>query len=463
LTRFADNTFTTLVTSADFPAGRVTAIVEDDDGILWVGTGSGILRIEKAEFDRSAVNSSHQIRYRMYDRSNGLAGFPLAPTLLGGNRGAIRAPDGRLWFLTMRGVTFIDPRAFREAPRPAPVHIQTVSVDGQPLHSPLQTRLPAGSRKLEIDYGLLDLTTPSSTEFRYRLEGFESDWTHAGTRQQAFYTDLAPGRYRFHVVSNNDDGVWAEPGATWEFSVTPMFYQTTWFYVAIGLNVALALWASWRFHLRRVKKEFALILGERTRLSREIHDTLLQSLVGVALQCEALADGLDPSPDAARQQLVRMRRQVEEYIREARQSIWNLRSAKLETTDLVEALREAGQQAAEGRGVDFTLSVHGTPQPCSRKLHNELFRIGQEATLNAIRHAQANQVRMVLEYDHDSVALRVSDDGCGFDPASFAPDDHYGLEGMKERAKNVGGKLKIMSKVGRGTEIETVVPIHTSS
>jgi signal transduction histidine kinase len=243
-----------------------------------------------------------------------------------------------------------------------------------------------------------------------------------------------------------------------------MFYQTFWFSSAGIAALVIGTWAAWRVHLRRVRKSFALILGERARLSREIHDTLLQSLVGMALQCDAIAGGLDDSSHATKDELVRMRKQVEQYIREARQSILDLRSPRLQRQDLASALREAGHQAVAGQHIAFDFTAAGNDDRYPPKIEEQLLRIGQEAVLNAVRHARPSRIRMELRREHHSLTLRVADDGCGFNPTlvAAAVNGHYGLISMKERADILGATLHITSSVGRGTEIEAVVPLSSS-
>jgi signal transduction histidine kinase len=251
--------------------------------------------------------------------------------------------------------------------------------------------LPPRTARLEIDYTVLNLTSPLKTRFRYRLEGFDADWIDADTRRQAFYTNLSPGQYRFRVVANNDEGTWAEPGAVWAFTIRPMFYETSWFVGASLASIVLAVLAAWRIRTRQLRKQFSLLLGERARLSREIHDTLLQSLVGVALQFDVIANDPHATPASTKARLVRMRKEVEEYIREARQSIWDLRSPKLQRLDLPAALREAGERAA-GDVLGFTFTVRGTPHRCAANIEEQLLRIGQEAVMNASRHAHARKL-----------------------------------------------------------------------
>jgi signal transduction histidine kinase len=215
---------------------------------------------------------------------------------------------------------------------------------------------------------------------------------------------------------------------------------------------------AWRFRLALVHRQFSLALAERARLSREIHDTLLQSLVGVALQFDGIANALGPSSVQAREQLTRVRRQVEAYIREARQSIWDLRSPILETHDLEAALRAFAKELIGDTPVRFTSLVSGSDSIRPPKVDNQLLRIGQEAITNAVRHAQARRIHLELTFGTELVTLRVEDDGRGIDGRPHDAECHYGLTTMRERAEELGGTLTITSSAGRGTVIEAAIP-----
>lgn len=455
LSRYEGGRFLTVRRTEGFPVDSVSGIIEDESGFLWVGVASGVLRIDRGEFERAASGGSTVLRHSFYDSSDGIAGTPR----WFGKQSAARAPDGRLWFVTSRGISILDPRILSQSRPDAPVTIETVIPNGQPLEARQNLALPARTVRLEIDYAMPTLTSPLKTRFRYRLEGFDNDWVFAGTRRQAFYTGLRPGRYRFQVVAGNSEGDWAEPGAVLSLSVQPVFYQTTWFLAAVVVALALSVGLAWRLHLARLRRQFAIILGERVRLSREIHDTLLQSLVGVALQCEALANELERIPGNAKDQLYRLRRDVEDHVREARQAIWNLRSPILDRRDLGTALRFVGQQAVAGSEIDFAVVVRGEPRPCSEQVEGQLLRIGQEAVINAVRHSSAAHIRVDLDYQDQLVVMRVADDGHGFAPEQVVPDEdrHYGLVSMRERAESVGGRLRILSRLGQGTTVETSV------
>ena len=457
LSRFAHGQFATVTRANGLPNGGIYAVTEDEDGFLWLATSAGLLRLARSEVDLAIASRQHQMQYRLYDTSDGLAGFPTAL----GERNVVRAGDGSLWFLTSRGLSLVQPRALAES-RPTPhVMIETVRADDRVLAVDGAQRLPAGTEKLEIDYTAPDVTYPLKLRFRYRLEGFDADWIDAGTRRQVLYTNLPPRDYQLAVAVSTQDAQWAEANPKWEFSIAPHLYQTWWFYALCALSVVGLVWIAWQLRLRQLRRQFALVLGERVRVSRELHDTLLQSLVGVALEFDSIAKGLDASPELAKERVVNMRERVEEYIREARRSIWSLRSPALETRDLVEALRQSGERATAGRPIAFAFHVKGTPRRCGADVEHQLLRIGQEAVLNAVRHAHASRVEMTLEFSDDSVSVKVRDDGVGFSPERTidGTTDHYGLTTMKERAQQMGGRLSIDSRPQAGTVVEVVVPV----
>ncbi|MET0168468.1 MAG: ATP-binding protein, partial [Vicinamibacterales bacterium] len=236
------------------------------------------------------------------------------------------------------------------------------------------------------------------------------------------------------------------------------FYQTPWFYLVCGLSVFLVVYLSWRVHVRQVRRQFALVLAERIRMSRAIHDTLLQGLAALALQVNDLSHNTDLSSQPGRNRILAIRRQVEGYIRQARRSIMDLRTPTLATGDLSQALRDAAELAIGGRPVALDVTVKGTPHACAALVEEQLVLIGQEAVNNAVRHGQASRVAVEIDYRDDRTFLRVADDGVGFDPEAARAPGHYGLVSMRERAEQVRGRITIASRPGSGTEIETVVP-----
>jgi signal transduction histidine kinase/ligand-binding sensor domain-containing protein len=453
LSRFENERFVTASRLNGLPGSTVSAIVEDSDGYIWAGVGSGIVRVNPAEFDQLATNPSYQIRYEMYDKSDGLTGAPAwfaAPS-------SVRAGDGRLWFVTGGGLTVLDPTTTHLYALQPRAQIAGVVADDEILDTSQRAVLRPFTRRLEVEYTAVSFVSPMKVRFRYRLDGFDGDWIDAGTRRQAFYTNLPPRAYRFRVVAATSEHTRNESEAVWEFSIAPAFYQTTWFYVSAAVMVLPLVGVGWWLRLRQVKRRFALVLTERARMSRELHDTLLQSLVGVGLQIEGLAQRVDRSEPLLKDHLLRMRAQVDENIREARQSIFGLRPPTTAPRDLVDALRETGERIASGSSARIEVEVVGTPRRCHPTVEDEILRIGREALQNAVRHARAAHIRVQLQYTRRRLRLQVTDDGIGFDGRSV--DGHYGIANMQERAQQIGGHCEIVTLPGKGTQIRVVAPI----
>ncbi len=453
LSRFDGERFVFTGRASGLPPGGVYSITQDSRKDLWLATATGIIRLEPGQFDRAVSSPAYVMRFRVYDTSDGLAGYPVTF----GDRNAVLAADGTLWFVTSRGISVADPRALGQQRLPPLVAIDEARANDVRIEG---NTLPPGTSKLEIDYTAPELSSPLKTRFRYRLEGFDADWVDAGTRRVALYTNLPPGAYTFRLAVSQDDGRWSENEATWAFTLRPRFYQTWWFDGLVAVSIAGIMWGAWAYRVRRLRSQFALVLGERVRLSRELHDTLLQSLVGVALEFDAVSKSLDTNPTSARERVIKIREQVEEYIREARRSIWSLRSPALDTGDLVDALKDSATRAVSGHEIAFTFTHSGEPRPLSSNAQHQLLRIGQEALLNAARHSGGTTITMTLRYEPASVVLTIADDGRGFDTVrgTEGTTDHYGLTTMRERAQQAGGRLTLTSTPGTGTIVEAVVP-----
>jgi signal transduction histidine kinase/ligand-binding sensor domain-containing protein len=463
LSRFQNGRFTTL-TPGNGPFNAVVpTLVEDNDGYMWIGIngGSGLIRLNPAELDKVAASPTHNVEYRMYDVSDGLPGdlqWPSRPA-------AVRAGDGRLWLATRAGASVIDPQRLPRNLRPAPPRVDRIVVDGRTLPSVGSVELPSGTSTLQVDYGSLSLSAASKLRYRYMLEGVNQEWVDAGPRRQATFTNVPAGRHRLRISATND-GLWTE-ARVWDFSIAPPFYKTNRFYALSAVGLLLALGAAWRLRLGAVQRRFSLVIAERARVSREIHDTLLQSLGAIGLEVETIATQLDPSQHVARDALRRLRQDVRRSVREARESIMELRSTRLERRDLAEALRDlaARTKSTEGAELAVAVEVSGQPRRCSPETEEQLLRIGQEAVSNAVRHGRPTKIEVALDYGEDALSLRVSDDGAGFVPAGLPAGTgaHLGLMNMKERAAKIGGHVRILSQPGQGTAVLAVAPLSFPS
>jgi signal transduction histidine kinase/ligand-binding sensor domain-containing protein len=461
VSRYQNGRFTA-ITQANAPlVDLVPVIVEDDEGYIWVGvnSGVGVIRFHPRELDRVAANPSYHLEYALYNDADGLQQSPL--TWQSGV-GAVRARDGRLWLTSGAGIAVIDPRRLPLSRRPAAPLVQSIAADGRTLTPSADLTLPARTATLRIEYGTVSLSSASKLRYRYQLEGYDDDWVYAGQRRDATYANLPSNNYRFRV-STTHDGQWTEAGA-WGFTVAPPFYRTRGFVTVVALGLTLLLALAWWLRMRALRQRYALVFAERARVSREIHDTLLQSLAALGVEIEAIASQLDGTQASARDELRRLRRQVGHSLRDARESILELRRDGMKTPDVVDSLREVAERTGRTYGVRVDVSVSGRrPASCSSDVDLQLFRIGQEAITNAIRHGHATEVRITVSYEKDRVRLSVCDNGCGFTPDEPQParqaGEHLGLLTMRERAARISGRLEIVSSPGSGTTIETFIPV----
>jgi signal transduction histidine kinase/ligand-binding sensor domain-containing protein len=453
LGRVVGDQVSTITQGQGFP-GTAKAIVEDSDGALWVGGGTGIIRLERGEFDR-VVREGRQLRYRLFNTTDGVAGTPVSD----GSHTAGRAPDGRLWFATSGGVTVVDPHRIGEPRATAPARIETVATETSTFSPAVPFTLPPRTSHLQIAFTALALSDPGRVRFRYRLDGFDRGWVDAGNARHASYANLPPGQYTFHVAASTTPGAWTTPATALEFGIEPAIYQTRWFYALCALLVAGLVAAAWQLRVQQVRRQFALVLAERIRMSRAIHDTLLQGLAALALQIDDLSHTLDSPSPGLKNRLLHIRKRIEEDVRQARQSIFDLRSPRLEG-GLLQAIRETAERTEADWPLKVDVKVNGTPQPSDPTVQEQVLHICQEALNNAVHHGRASRVDVEIDYADDRLRLRVTDDGCGFDPdVARAAGNRYGLLSMRERAEQVRGRLTIASAPGQGTKIETVVPI----
>jgi signal transduction histidine kinase len=345
------------------------------------------------------------------------------------------------------------------APR---VHIEEIIVDRQNQSPQQGIRLPSHTRDLEIDYTALSFAIPQKMRFRYKLEGRDEGWQDAGTRRQAFYSDLGPGKYRFHVIACNNDGVWNDKGATVDFSVLPAVYQTAWFRVACVLTGMFIFWAFYRLRTYQIhaaiSTRFEERLAERTRLARELHDTLLQTIEGSKMIVDDL---LDPPAVSGRPREVmgRLSGALAQALFEIRTSLNSLRNATASGNDLAEAFRRAADDCANRGVTNIEFIVEGTAREMRPIVRDEIYRIGHEAIRNACQHSDAERIEVRLSYG-DNLVFSVRDNGRGIDPevTSQGKNDHFGLQGMRERARQCSGTLTISSSKESGTRVELMIP-----
>jgi len=429
----------------------IYAVLGDDRGRLWMACSKGIFSIDRAQLRRfRRGTSSKLLTSTPYSPTDGLRTIECKPGI---QPGAFETRDGQLWFSTTRGVLVLEAQSIERQFESPPVAIDEITVNGEPAGLAGIGTLPPDRNNVAFRYTGLSYIVPARITFRYMLEGFDARWIDAGTRREAFYTNLPPGRFRFRVSACNIEGVCREATSAIGFSVQPRYYQRAWFIPLCLLCAALAAFGGYRLRIRRLRDQFALILAERSRIARELHDTLIQGFSGITMAMQALAARLPANGD--RQTLEHIVADAGASLREARRSLSGLRSQS--DGGLSEALAQMSRQLTETRGVRVKLNLESWNEALPPEVEYNLLRIAQEAVLNAVQHSGARAVLVTLDRTASQVRLRVEDEGSGFSREQSVSAGHYGLLGMRERAAHIGAELHVATAPGYGTAVSVTL------
>ena len=442
-------------TAADgLPGNAIYQILEDAAGHLWLSGPNGVALLNRHELDAQAEAFPRHFALTFYSTADMAANTEI----YGGTQasGCI-TPQGDVWLPSDLGPLHI-PFFGRSALPPPPLFIQDVLADGRPVTADGEVILRPGNGRLEFDFTPIQMRSQDGLRFRYMLEGFEKNWSAPTSERTADYTNLPAGRYRFRVqtfdVSNPD----AASEASIAIVQRPFFYRTWWFMAAcIGL-ITLLVFGLYQYRVRQVRARFEAVLEERSRLAREMHDTVIQGCTGVSALLEASAmEGETDSRGAGLMEFARQ--QLRNTINEAREAIWNLRKPD-NAGGLGEKLESMTRQVSGEFQVSVTWSMSGTPFAVTEPVAHDLLMVAREAVYNAMLHGHPAHVAVALTYKSSELVLHLDDDGSGFDPQQSDGDNghHFGLKGMKERAERSGGKFQLASAPGKGVRIEVRVP-----
>ena len=444
-----------MTTKNGLPCAGIIAFVEDKEKRLWLNTQCGVIEFPDSELQRWWARPEAAIQAHFYDALDGARPSARPPF-----KSSANSPDGRVWFVNSGVVQMLDPSRLSQKAPPAMTYIQSLTIDRKEFAATGSLKLSAHPRDLQVDYTSPSFLIPQKVRFRYRIDGYERDWHDAGTRRQAFYTDLPPGNYSFRVVACNSDGVWNNSGAKLDFSIAPAYYQTNWFRALCAAASLVLLWAAYRFRVQQLQQQFQIAsearLNERMRIARELHDNLLQTVQGFMMHLQAINEMMPPG--AARNELEETLEMGDRAIIEGRCTVQDLRSS-LTTSDLADAIRAVGEELTSKDGASFRLAVEGPIRDLDPIVRDEVYSIAREALRNGFTHADATRIEAELTFEDQLLRLRIRDDGKGIAPeiAEQGRAGHYGLAGMRERSRRIGSELVVLSGAGTGTEIDLSV------
>jgi signal transduction histidine kinase/ligand-binding sensor domain-containing protein len=434
----------------------------DPGGSIWIHRIDGLDRISASDLADFDAGRAHQVHPLHLGSGQGIEAVDSASPQFDS--------DGNLWVVTTGGLLRIDPNHLAQNTLAPKVAIASVVVDARPVNLDVPTiQLAPGPRRIDINYSGLSFSSPEQVQFKYRLEGRETDWTFAsGTQRVATYTDLRPGDYLFRVMAANNDGLWSEQPAAVKFSVAPFFYQRPLFFALSVLALAVCLWLLFLLRLHVMRRRFEAVLQERTaernRIARELHDTVLQGFSGLLLHLEAIANQMPEEPLQLKRRLRDLMTRTEHYLEDARLSIMELRASSSEGPSIGDRLRKMLTDQASRAGLLLEFKLAGVAPAVPGVISDALLRIGSEALSNIILHAEAKCAVVTLEFQKSALTLEIADDGKGFDVSSLRDlaRTHFGITGMSERAREIGGELEIDSKAGSGTRIRVRIPLNNA-
>ena len=474
LLHFKDGVFKRITKDDGLPDDNISQILDDGAGHLWLGTQNGIARVHKAELRGFFSGRIPQVTALVFDMADGL---PTAQCSAGFQPACWRARDGQLWFATSAGAVAIDPKAVTVNPRPPPVVIEEVRVDGSrlPDFTPMFSSVPGAARSswvigpgpghIEFHFAGLSLSAPEKVRYRWQLEGAQSNWVDGGDQRSASYSLLPPGEYTFRVLAANNDGVWNEAGSAMDIVVKPFFWQTRWFRFALPLTGAalvagftlLAIRRRHQIQIERFRSQQA-ILTERARIAQDLHDDLGATLTQISWLSSTT--GAEPSgSEDSQNQLSEIRRKSQQMVRAIDEIVWAVNPKNDCLSQVIAYICQFAQDLLGPARMRCRIDLE-EPLPehaLDSVIRHNLFLVLKEALHNAARHSHGGEVWLRVSTMPGGIRFVVEDDGIGLPPSVETGGD--GMGNMRHRAGSLGAKLEFTPRPGGGTRVTLEVPL----
>jgi signal transduction histidine kinase/ligand-binding sensor domain-containing protein len=434
---------------------EILGIGQDAQGSLWIATTEHVLQVDPAKLLSQTLSDNDVLSYGADDGLSETKGVRR-------DRSLVSDSSGRIWLSLPHSIAFADPEEAEEYRQPVAVRIESVSPEGVASASRVNLTLPPDTRSITFRYAGTSMVMPQRTQFRYRLDGLDRTWSTGASSRQVIYTHLAPGAYTFRITASSALGLWNGPEGDIAFSVQPEVWQTWYFRLMSVATAAIVAIVLYRLRMiqvtRRLNIRFHDRLAERTRIAQDLHDTLLQGVISASMQLDVAQDHLsEDSP--AKPMLHRVLQLMRQVTEEGRQALRGLRTID-SSAGLEIAFRGMLTDRVSSPDIEDVVQVQGRPRQLKAVVFDEVYRIGREAYTNAVAHAGAARIEIALDYGSRSLVLTVSDNGSGIDAEILKKgrEGHWGLSGMRERAKAIGAALTIHSHTPGGTCVELCVP-----
>ncbi len=452
-----DGHWGTLTHEQGLPDDSISDIRPDEAGNLWIGSASGIFCISQKQLDQFTAGEIQSVNCLQLGSGDGLGNWEI----LGGHQPiACRSADGRLWYVTSVGLAMVDPQTIQPNTLPPPVVVESLQADGKLIPNATATfgsaagstvvRYPAGTRQLEIHYTALSLSAPKQVRFRYRLQGFDRRWIEVADQRVAYFSHLPPGRYNFEVTACNNHGVWNENGARLTFQVLPLFWQTIWFKLLIGLALLAVMIVFYRIRLARLRALERL----RQQIARDLHDEVGANLGSISLLTEVMEKLPQPGD------LAQIRFTANQTVDTLRDLVWIINPSHEHLADLVARLKQIAAIMLTNVSYVFAEMEQAKNIKLGLELRRNVPPLFKEALNNIRKHSRAKNVTIQLYCRDGNLLLEVKDDGVGFDASSNFPGD--GLKNFQNRATEMQAELTVTSRPQVGTTVKLSAPITKS-
>lgn len=497
LTALSQGSWKTYSRNDNLPPGRLNCLIEDASGNLWIGTDNGVIVRKDGRFQVPAdlgaalrepvlgmaidrfgylwmlttnhvlsvsqekwlTGNTKEVDVREFGLVDGLRSLEGVRQ----DRSVFVDPIGQIWFSTYRGLSVVDPSQIAKNLVPAIAHIEGIVSDGETIELKGPISISSSHQRITFRCSGLSLSTPERVRFKYRLDGYDHDWSEPIANRDVVYTNLGPGPYRFRLLASNSAGLWTGTESFIDFEIQPQWWQRTWVRLLGLVLVCLIVVFFYRLRLRRLADRMNLRfeerLAERTRIAQDLHDTLLQGFLSVSMQMHVVEDQL-PADSPAKPLLGRVLKRMTQVTEEGRAALKTLRTSNINSYDLAQSFSKIQDELDLQERIDYRVTVDGPTRTLQPIIRDEIYHIGREALMNAFRHAQATLIEMQIEYGLKHMRILVRDDGQGIDSKLLRSgrEGHWGIPGMRERAEVIGAKLRLWSRPGAGTEVELSVP-----